>query len=163
MTDHNPVSSHPAFTGGCSCGRVRFQLQSAPIVTHCCHCRVCQKVSGSAFRVNAMIESDRMAVLQGAPEAFQGVASHKQIQCPDCKTALWSHHPELGEAIAFVGVGVLDHGERLPPEAHYFTRSKHPWVMLPKDVPSFSELAYPDKPEAASRIAAALGGGPQED
>lgn len=158
MPPHSLSTSLPGLTGGCSCGRVRFRLRGNPIVTHCCHCRDCQKVSGSAFRVNAMIESDRLIVLEGEPEPHQAEAGHKLVRCPTCTLALWSFHPHLGEAIAFVGVGVLDEGERLPPEAHYFTRSKHPWVTLPTDVPAFAELAYPDKPEARARIEAALGG-----
>jgi hypothetical protein len=134
-------------------------METAPIITHCCHCRLCQKVSGSAFRVNAMIETRHLTVLEGAPQLSQGAASHKEIQCGACGAALWSFHPKLGEALAFVGVGMLDRGERLAPEAHYFTRSKHPWVTLPPDLPAFEELGYPQKPEAGARIAAALAGG----
>ena len=146
-------------TGGCNCGKVRFRMEAAPIITHCCHCRDCQKVSGSAFRVNAMIETDRLTVLEGAPQPFQGAGSHKVIQCADCGFALWSHIPKLGEAIAFVGVGVLDHGERLPPEAHYFIRSKQPWVILPPDLPAFEALGDPGKAGVRARIMAALAGG----
>jgi hypothetical protein len=53
-------------------------------------------------------------------------------------------------------MGVLDHGERLPPEAHYFTRSKHSWVALPSDFPTFEELGDPGKAGAGARVAAAL-------
>lgn len=143
-------------TGSCKCEKVRFRMESAPIITHCCHCRDCQKVSGSAFRVNAMIEVDRLTILEGAPEPFQGAKSHKALECPACGSSLWSYHPRLGEAIAFVGVGMLDHGERLLPEAHYFTRSKHPWVSIPSGLPTFEELGRPPKPGAGERIAAAL-------
>jgi len=55
-----------------------------------------------------------------------------------------------------VGIGVLDHGERLAPEAHYFVRSKHPWVVLPPGVPAFEELGDPRKAGARERIMAAL-------
>jgi hypothetical protein len=150
-------------TGGCNCGKLRFRMESAPMITHCCHCLVCQKASGSAFRVNAMIETDRLTITQGTPEPFHGAGSRQVVRCADCGFAVWSHHPRLGEAIAFVGVGMLDHGERLPPEAHYFTRSKHPWVTLPEGVPVFAELGDPGKPSVGARIAAALagaGGGP---
>ena len=62
------MSTDPTFvplTGGCKCAHVRFRMEVAPIVTHCCHCRSCQKVSGSAFGVNAM-----RSALNGAANAF---------------------------------------------------------------------------------------------
>ncbi|MEY2931472.1 MAG: hypothetical protein RL033_2221 [Pseudomonadota bacterium] len=154
---HSPASlPFQPLAGGCRCSQVRFRIAAAPIVTHCCHCRDCQKVSGSAFCVNAMIETEHVHVLQGSAETYQGTGSHAVVRCRDCGVVLWSYHPHFGDAIAFVGVGVLDQGDRLQPEAHYFTRSKHPWVALPHGVPSFTELGYPDKPEAGARIGAVL-------
>jgi hypothetical protein len=143
-------------TGRCRCEHVRFRLETAPIITHCCHCRLCQKFSGTAFRINAMIETQRLTVVEGNTRTFHGVRSEKQVQCAECGCALWTHHPDLGEAVAFVGVGMLDHAERLPPEAHYFVRSKHPWVALPPGVPRFEELGDPGKPGARERIMTAL-------
>src|SRR5579859_7240571 len=107
-------------TGGCTCGQVRFRIDTAPIITHCCHCHQCQRFGGSAFRLSAMIETDRLTLLEGAPESFQGMGSQKVTRCPACAGVLWSHHPALGDGIAFVGVGMLDHAELLPAEAHYF-------------------------------------------
>lgn len=142
--------------GGCKCGRVRFRMETAPIVTHVCHCRSCQRISGSAFRVNAMIETDRLKVLEGEPELFHGRDTQKVARCRECGVTLWCHHQHLGEAIAFVGLGALDEGERLPPEAHYFIRSKHPWIALPEGVPAFEELGDIGKPGTRERVMAAL-------
>ena len=152
----NADNAFVPLTGGCNCGKVRFRMEVAPIITHCCHCRRCQRASGAAFRINSMIEMEHLTVLEGTPQPFQGAESHKVMQCPDCRFTLWSHHPKLGEAIAFVGVGMLDEGERLPPEAHYFTRSKHPWVTLPPGLPVFEELGDPGKAGARARIEGAL-------
>ncbi len=143
-------------TGRCRCGQVQFRLETAPIITHSCHCRLCQQFTGCAFRTVAMIETDRLTTVQGRTESFHGTKSQKRIQCPDCGCVLWVHHPDLGDVIAMVGIGVLDHGERLAPEAHYFVRSKHPWVVLPPGVPAFEELGDPGKAGARERIMAAL-------
>lgn len=143
-------------TGGCNCGHVRFRLDVAPIITHCCHCRRCQKASGSAFCLNTMIETDAITMLAGAPEPFQGKESMKTAQCPECRLALWTHHPRLGDAIAILGVGALDESERLVPEAHYFTRSKHPWVVIPAGIPAFETLGDAGKAGVGERIGAAL-------
>ena len=144
-------------TGSCKCGDVRFRMEIAPIITHCCHCLSCQKVSGTAFRVNAMIETDQLTILAGEPEAWQGKDSHKVMQCPSCRFALWSHIPQLGERVAFVGTGMLDNSSALVPEAHYFIRSKHPRVALPAGIPSFEALGDPGKAELRDRIFAAIG------
>ena len=54
------------FEGGCACGNLRYRLSSAPMFVNCCHCRDCQRQTGSAFVINAVIETDRIALLSGA-------------------------------------------------------------------------------------------------
>lgn len=147
-------NSFVPLTGRCRCEQVRFRMETAPIITHACHCRLCQRFSGSAFRVVAMIETARLTIVEGRTRVFQGVRSQKQVQCPDCGCGLWSHHPDLGDVIAFVGAGMLDQGETLRPEAHYFVRSKHAWVVLPAGVPAFEQLGDPGKAGARERIMA---------
>ena len=55
--------------GGCACGEVRYRLRSKPMFVHCCHCRDCQRQTGSAFVLNALIETDRVQLLSGGTEA----------------------------------------------------------------------------------------------
>jgi hypothetical protein len=107
---------------------------------HCCHCRDCQRQTGSAFVLNALIETDRIALLSGAPE-FVSVPTdsgrpHDVYRCPVCLTALWSDYGKR-PPLRFVRVGTLDGPEAMPPDVHIFTRSKLPWISLPADVPAF--------------------------
>jgi hypothetical protein len=152
----NTETPFVALTGRCRCEQVRFRMETAPIITHCCHCRLCQRFSGAAFRTSAMIERKHLTLLAGDGESFHGQNSQRQMRCAACGCTLWSHHPDLGEVVAFVGVGMLDEGERLQPEAHYFTRSKHPWITLPPGIPAFETLGDPGKAGARERIMAAL-------
>ena len=46
------------YEGGCSCGKVRYRLTAEPMFVHCCHCRQCQRITGSAFVINAIIEKE---------------------------------------------------------------------------------------------------------
>ena len=55
--------------GECACGAVRYRLAAAPMFVHCCHCRNCQRQTGSAFVLNALLEADRVTLLSGNPEA----------------------------------------------------------------------------------------------
>ena len=131
--------------GGCACGAVRYRLGSAPMFVHCCHCLDCQRQTGSAFVLNALIETDRVAVLSGAPVAVavptDSGRPHEIFRCPTCHTALWSDYGRRG-VLRFVRVGTLDDPSALPPDVHIYTRSKLPWVALPAGVPAFE--AYYD-------------------
>lgn len=131
--------------GGCGCGKVRYALRDAPIVVHCCHCRWCQRESGSAFALNAVIEADRVELLSGAPERIDTPSESGRgqpiLRCPECKVALWSHYAGAGEAASFIRVGTLDDPDACPPDVHIFTRSKQPWVVLPEDAEAF-EVFY---------------------
>ncbi|HET7260570.1 MAG TPA: GFA family protein [Casimicrobiaceae bacterium] len=133
--------------GGCDCRAVRYRIESAPLFVHCCHCRWCQRESGSAFALNAMIESDRVTDLGKAPELVDtpSASGAGQIiaRCPTCRVALWSHYAGAGSRVKFVRVGTLDDPDLLPPDIHIFTSSKQPWVVLPAGTPAVP--AYYDR------------------
>ena len=131
--------------GGCACGWVRYRLGSEPMIVHCCHCLDCQRQTGSAFVLNALIETDRVAVLSGAPAPVavptDSGRPHEIFRCPTCHTALWSDYGRRG-VLRFVRVGTLDDPSALPPDVHIYTRTKLPWIALPAGVPAFE--AYYD-------------------
>jgi hypothetical protein len=133
--------------GGCACGAVRYRLGSTPMFVHCCHCRDCQRQTGSAFVINALIETDRITLLSGEPEPVavptDSGRPHRIHCCRTCGTALWSDYGGR-PALRFVRVGTLDDPTALPPDVHIFTRSKLPWVELPETVPAF-EVYYETK------------------
>jgi len=128
--------------GGCDCGAIRYRMETAPLIVHCCHCRWCQRESGASFALNAMIESDRIIPLRAMPELVD-TPSHsgrgQQIaRCATCRVALWSHYSGAGPLVTFVRVGTLDDPDLLPPDIHIFTASKQPWLVLPTNVPAVS-------------------------
>jgi hypothetical protein len=133
--------------GGCSCGQVRYKTTSAPMWVNCCHCTWCQRETGSAFAVNALIETDRVAITAGQPEPVL-TPSHSGkgqtiVRCPACRVALWSHYFGAGPKIAFLRVGTLDQPHDVNPNIHIFTSTKRPWVVLPADTPSTPEYYKP--------------------
>ncbi|MDT7833734.1 GFA family protein [Aquabacterium sp. OR-4] len=142
-----PAAEGPApfpLEGGCDCRAVRYRMATRPLFTHCCHCRWCQRESGAAFALNAMIESERVASIGAlAPERVhtpsQSGRGQQIARCPQCRIALWSHYAGAGAKVAFVRVGTLDAPDHLPPDIHIFTNSKQPWVLLPPGVPAMAE------------------------
>lgn len=130
--------------GGCACGAVRYRLTSRPMFVHCCHCNVCQRETGTAFALNALIETDRVELISGAPRPVsmptESGRPHDIYRCPDCRTAVWSDYGRRG-VMSFVRVGTLDEPAAVSPDVHIYTRSKLPWVVLPEGVPAF-EVYY---------------------
>ena len=129
--------------GGCDCRFVRYRLESAPLFVHCCHCRWCQRESGAAFALNAMIEADRVTLLAGEPTVIDTPSASGRGQriarCPRCLVAVWSNYSGAGPRVHFVRVGTLDDPDRLPPDIHIFTASRQPWVVLPPGTPAVPE------------------------
>ena len=127
--------------GGCACGAVRYRLMSEPMFIHCCHCRNCQRQTGSAFVINLLIETDRVDFLAEAPEPVEVPRDQGKAQriyrCPSCRVAVLSQYgwPE----ISFVRAGTLDEPLGIKPDVHIYTRSKVSWLALPQGTPAFEE------------------------
>jgi len=128
-------NSGEAVEGGCDCGEVRYRLESAPLFVHCCHCRWCQRETGTAFALNALIEADRVTLLAGQPEKIdtpsQSGKGQQIWRCPSCRIAVWSHYGGAGDKIDFIRVGTLDDPDLCPPDIHIYTESKQAWVVIP--------------------------------
>jgi hypothetical protein len=110
---------------------------------HCCHCTWCQRETGSAFALNALIETDRVEILTGKPVTVRTVsasgAGQDIVRCPECRVALWSHYGGLRDLMAFIRVGTLNDPAQCPPDIHIFTSTKLPWVELSDHVPVVAE------------------------
>ncbi len=129
--------------GGCTCGNIRYRMTTKPMFVHCCHCRWCQRETGASFALNAMIEADRVILLNGTPEVID-TPSHsgegqKIWRCSNCSIAVWSNYTGAGNLVNFVRVGTLDNPDMLPPDIHIFTESKQPWVTLSSDIPTVEQ------------------------
>jgi hypothetical protein len=126
--------------GGCSCRHVRYRMTSRPLFVHCCHCSWCQRESGAAFAVNAMIEAARVELLCGEVQVIDTPSAsgmgQKISRCPRCFIALWSNYAGAGPVLRFVRVGTLDQPDRLPPDIHIFTSTRQAWFQLPAGVPA---------------------------
>ena len=132
-----------SLTGGCDCRHIRYRLESWPLFVHCCHCRWCQRETGTAFALNAMIEADRVTLLGTEPAGIDTPSAsgkgQKIFRCPKCHIAVWSNYAGAGPFIRFIRVGTLDDPDQLPPDIHIFTASKQPWVILPPNMPAVPE------------------------
>jgi len=130
--------------GGCTCGEVRYEILSKPLIVHCCHCRWCQRQTGTAFALNALFEAEHVQVTKGDVEilAVDSPSGKGQTiaRCQTCRIAVWSNYYMSGlrDYIRFLRVGTLDNPDILPPDVHIFTSSKQPWVLLPDASKSYA-------------------------
>jgi len=158
------TSSATVLEGGCACGAIRYRLASAPMFVHCCHCKDCQRQTGTAFVLNAIIEASRVEMTGPAPVVVpvptDSGRPHRIHRCPTCQIALFSVYGGRDE-VRFVRVGTLDDPTAIGPDVHIYTRSRLPWIQLPAGVPAFDEYYDPKAlwPEASlARRRAAIGG-----
>lgn len=145
--------------GGCACGAVRYKLTADPLIVHACHCRDCQRLTGSAFVTNIWVERKFVELRSGSLKSFKLTAGsgkpHEVFFCERCGAYLWGkYYASPGETL-LVRVGTLDHPEWVKPDVHIFTRSKLAWLDLPKDVPAFEAFYKIEEvwsPESKERL-----------
>jgi hypothetical protein len=126
-------------TGGCQCGEVRYRIEGEPLELSVCHCRECQRQSGSAFGMSLAIPAGAFRLLAGSPKTFEVVCDSGRTKtcafCPTCGTRIY-HRTDAGISIK---AGTLDDTSSLRPTAHYWTARKQPWVQIPHGIRSFPD------------------------
>lgn len=130
-------------TGRCGCGAVTYRMTSAPMFVHCCHCRDCQRQSGSAFAVNAIIETERVEVEGETVEQMLPTPSgkgQKVTRCAACGVAVFSAYMVREGKLRYVRVGTLDAPELCPPDVHIHTASDPDWLHLDDGIPNHKEF-----------------------
>jgi hypothetical protein len=130
--------------GGCSCAALRYELTASPLIVHACHCRDCQRITGGAFVINIWIEKKFVRTSGAIPQSFMlkggGGGNHEVFFCGKCGTYVWSRYHRAPGDTLFVRAGTLDKPEAVAPDVHIYTRSKLPWLELPRSVPAFESM-----------------------
>ncbi len=131
-------------TGGCTCGAIRYELTAEPLIVHACHCRDCQRITGSAFVLNLWLEKKQVVAKGHAPKSLTlaGGSGKDHIVhiCGRCGTYVWSDYRMVPGECWFVRAGTLDDPSAIVPDVHIFTRTKLPWVRLPERARAFASV-----------------------
>lgn len=140
-----------SITGGCRCGAVRYTLAIDGLPrAYACHCHQCQRWSGSAFSLQAMVPESAIA-LSGPVVSFEKVTedrTSKQYVCGECHGRVYNTNTRR-PGIAVVRAGTLDRSEELECAFHIYTAHKQQWFELPGDVPAWLEIGAPEEMIAA--------------
>jgi hypothetical protein len=132
------------FTGGCLCGNIRYECSAEPIVMGNCHCRDCQKATGTAYAA-AMLVPRHAVTVTGDVKYYNVTGDSGGIVdrgfCPNCGSRLFSKppNPELMGIMA----GSLDDPSWFGPTIDVYAASAQPWDCMNPDLPKFDKMPPP--------------------
>jgi len=125
--------------GSCHCGDIAFEAEVDPSAVGICHCRDCQTLTGSAYRVAVPAPTATFRILRGTPTIYVKTADSGRRRahafCPRCGTPIYATAPENPQAYS-IRVGTTRQSAELRPQRQIWCRSALPWAMnieaLPK-------------------------------
>lgn len=141
MTGETPARAGPPYHGGCRCGAVRYVAKGAPLNVRVCHCRTCQKATGSAFLVRAVF-AKAVVEVSGRVERSASSPRLNRSFCPKCGAPLFAEPLDRPQFLA-VTTASLDDPGALPPEMHIWVEDKVDWLKLDDGLPQFPQGAPP--------------------
>jgi len=130
------------FEGGCHCGSVRYSGSNEPELTFYCHCRDCQRTTGSPFSMEIMVPSEGFESrggLTGYVVTGDSGLPVTRWHCSHCGSGVYLE-AESDEGYVFVKVGTLDDPSWVQPEMHIFVASQQPWIKMADGLPRFEGM-----------------------
>jgi len=127
----------PPYAGGCLCGAVRYAVSAPSLNTRICHCRLCQKATGSPFYARAVFPKAAVAIT-GRTERFASSERIWRHFCPACGTQLFGEATFAPDRWA-VALATLDDPSAIRPEMHIWTSSKVDWLRFDDGLPQYPE------------------------
>ncbi len=132
------------FTGGCICGAIRYECSAAPIAMGNCHCRDCQKATGTAFAAAILVPRNAVAIT-GDVKYYDVTGDSGQIIsrgfCPNCGSRLFGKRA-VADFLSIMA-GTLDEPSGFRPAMDFYTASAQPWDYMNPDLPKFPQSPPP--------------------
>ena len=122
----------PSITGGCLCGQIRYRAEAEPKFVSVCHCRDCQRFTGSAFAVVVALPKDAVTITGTLKGFAKPGDSGKPIErrfCPDCGTSVLDEAEAL-PGIVMIAAGTLDDASWVKPRSEIYCASAQPWLRF---------------------------------
>jgi len=126
--------------GGCLCGGVRFRVTGKLGPAGYCHCKMCQRASGSAFAANAPARTTYFQIISGSDLVSEYESSPGKFRafCRTCGSPVYSRRDSEPD-IRRVRLGTLDSDPERRPLAHIWVSSKAPWHSIDDSLPQYPE------------------------
>jgi hypothetical protein len=123
-------------TGGCYCGRVRYEAAGALFHATLCHCADCRRIAAAPMVAWFSVASAGLRFVAGAPKYFASSAKVTRGFCAACGTPLTYQHADFADEIDITTCS-LDSPEHVAPRDHTYTRERLPWVRTADGLPQF--------------------------
>ena len=134
--------------GSCLCGAIRFTVNAEIADLRACHCTHCQKTSGGAGSVNAVLPSSAFKITQGTPKRYDARADSGRTLyrffCGECGSPLYSQREATPENLV-LRAGTLDDSSGMKITANIWTKSARPWGFI--DPATQQHPGQPDAPK----------------
>lgn len=131
-----------AYTGGCACGALRYEIAAEPLMSGHCQCRDCQRESGTSH-ASQMAFPRAAAKISGDASFWQKAADSGNIIarafCPTCGSPVYSTNPGMPDLI-FIRAASLDEPARFRPQMVVWTRSGQEWDIVDPKLPRFETM-----------------------
>ena len=131
-----------SFTGGCACGAIRYECNAEPTAMFNCHCRDCQRATGTAFSAVVYVPAKAFKITKGAPRYYStssgAVGHNKRGFCADCGSRLFGGGTDEGQGI---NAASLDDPTLFKPQMHIWTSDAQPWDQMGPKLPKFETYA----------------------
>jgi hypothetical protein len=121
------------WTGGCLCGAIRYEATPEKSENWYCHCRMCQRWSGSIVATDAIIARKDLEITKGEPKYYQSSAWAERGFCADCGSSLFFRSTQ--DDTISLQTGTLDDPELARPSGHYGVEGKISWLKIDDDLP----------------------------
>lgn len=126
-------------TGGCLCGRVRYEAEVFLHNGYICHCTVCQRSTGQPAEITVLIRAGTLRYLGQEPTSYLSSAEGKRGFCPTCGARLvWQALRSEDDWLTNLTVGSLDCPAEVQVTRHIFADTALPWYRLREDLPRFA-------------------------
>ena len=127
--------------GSCLCGGVRYEISGPLSHPLNCHCSMCRKAHGAAFRSRARVKADDFRWTQGAELVtyYESSPGNHRGFCRVCGSPLLSRFDDDPGSYG-LPLGALDVDPGIKPGFHVFVASKAPWYDITDELPQFAEL-----------------------
>lgn len=123
-------------TGACLCGACRYTSTGAPLNVRVCHCKRCQRVTGSAFYARVMVPLDSLHP-EGPVSWHDADSGLRRGFCAQCGSTLFSARPSAGTV--GIALGSLDQPDAFKPTEHIWVSRKQAWLSLDDGLPQYEE------------------------
>ena len=120
------------WTGGCLCGALRYEAAVSESENWYCHCRMCQKATGSVVSTSAIIKKNQLRMLKGTAKFYQSSTDIERGFCANCGSPMFFR--PIKEDWISIHSGTLDDPEVAPPDGHYGVESRISWLKIVDDL-----------------------------